>query len=152
MTPQTHLRLASPVESHDVAAVLIESRHAAFPAVPESAHPDGETRQWVRDHLMRETSVWVAAAPSDDPVAVMALRDGWLEQLYVLPNWSGQGIGSQLLELAKEQNPAGLQLWTFVSNAAARAFYEKRGFVVVEQTDGASNEEREPDLRMVWRP
>ena len=31
-------------------------------------------------------------------------------------------------------------LWCFAENAAARAFYEAQGFVVVEETDGAGNE------------
>ena len=43
-----------------------------------------------------------------------------------------------------------LQLWTFQRNAQARRFYEARGFVVVEQTDGAGNEEKEPDARYLW--
>jgi hypothetical protein len=34
----------------------------------------------------------------------------------------------------------------------ARRFYERHGFVAVEHTDGAGNEEREPDVRFLWRP
>ena len=43
-----------------------------------------------------------------------------------------------------------LELWTFLRNAPARRFYEARGFALVEQTDGARNEEREPDARYLW--
>jgi hypothetical protein len=32
----------------------------------------------------------------------------------------------------------------------ARRFYERRGFVLTEETDGSRNEEREPDARYVW--
>lgn len=151
MTSPVLVRRAHTDEDGRVADVLIEGRRAAYPAVPASVHSDDETRGWVRDHLMPEAQVWVAAA-DDQPVAVMALRDGWVDQLYVLAEWSGQGIGSRLLQTAKQQSPAGLQLWTFVSNAPARGFYERHGFVVAEQTDGSGNEEREPDLRMVWLP
>jgi hypothetical protein len=45
---------------------------------------------------------------------------------------------------------AALQLWTFQRNADARRFYAARGFVDVEVTDGAGNEEMEADVRMVW--
>jgi hypothetical protein len=45
-----------------------------------------------------------------------------------------------------------LQLWTFASNLAARHFYEQRGFTATEQTDGADNEERAPDVHYVWAP
>jgi GNAT superfamily N-acetyltransferase len=54
--------------------------------------------------------------------------------------------------VAKEQRPAGLELWTFQVNESARRFYERHGFTEVEHTDGAGNEEREPDVRYAWRP
>ena len=44
----------------------------------------------------------------------------------------------------------GLQLWTFQRNAVARHFYERHGFRAAELTDGARNEEVEPDVRYVW--
>jgi hypothetical protein len=38
-----------------------------------------------------------------------------------------------------------LQLWTFQRNAPARRFYEASGFTLIQETDGARNEENEPD-------
>jgi GNAT superfamily N-acetyltransferase len=67
----------------------------------------------------------------------------------VLPEAQGQGVGTALLDVAKRA-VARLQLWTFQRNAQARRFYEARGFVVVEQTDGTGNEEKEPDARYLW--
>ena len=66
-----------------------------------------------------------------------------------LPEAQGQGVGTELLDIAKRAS-ARLQLWTFQRNAQARRFYEARGFVLVEQTDGAGNEEKEPDARYLW--
>ena len=43
-----------------------------------------------------------------------------------------------------------VQLWTFQSNAGARRFYERHGFVAVQTTDG-DNEEQAPDIRYLWR-
>jgi len=57
-----------------------------------------------------------------------------------------------LLARAREERPAGLQLWTFQVNDEARRFYGREGFVEVEHTDGAGNEEGEPDVRLEWRP
>ncbi|GHD97675.1 hypothetical protein GCM10010339_00960 [Streptomyces alanosinicus] len=53
---------------------------------------------------------------------------------------------------AKERSPGGLSLWTFQVNKPAHRFYERHGFTAVESTDGSGNEEREPDVRYVWRP
>ena len=60
-----------------------------------------------------------------------------------------RGIGTGLLDVARSKF-ARLQLWTFQRNAQARRFYEARGFVLVEETDGSRNEEREPDARYLW--
>jgi hypothetical protein len=53
---------------------------------------------------------------------------------------------------AKARRPDGLGLWTFQVNAPAIRFYLRHGFRIIRRTDGAGNEEREPDLRMEWRP
>ena len=56
------------------------------------------------------------------------------------------------MERAKERRPGGFQLWVFQQNATARRFYERRGFVLVRETDGSDNEERTPDALYAWRP
>jgi len=58
-------------------------------------------------------------------------------------------VGDLLLAKAME-GAQTLQLWTFQRNARARAFYEKRGFALVRLTDGADNEEGEPDALYLW--
>lgn len=45
---------------------------------------------------------------------------------------------------------AALHLWAFQRNARALRFYARRGFRVVERTDGSRNEEREPDALLAW--
>jgi GNAT superfamily N-acetyltransferase len=75
-----------------------------------------------------------------------------VEQLYLRRPWTGRGIGSRLIALAREASPDGLELWTFQVNAGARRFYERHGFAVAEMTDGRANEERQPDVRYVWLP
>jgi GNAT superfamily N-acetyltransferase len=67
----------------------------------------------------------------------------------VLPSHQGRGAGTELLQIAKSAFER-LQLWTFQRNAQARRFYEARGFVLIQETDGARNEEREPDALYLW--
>jgi ribosomal protein S18 acetylase RimI-like enzyme len=80
---------------------------------------------------------------------MIAFRKDWIDQLYVLPEAQGRGVGSMLLQRAQAcfEN---LQLWTFQRNAQARRFYEARGFRLVRETDGSRNEEREPDALYLW--
>jgi putative acetyltransferase len=79
----------------------------------------------------------------------IAFRENWIDQFYVLPVRQGHGIGSALLDIAKAAHPE-LSLWTFERNDPARRFYERRGFVAVDWTDGSGNEEREPDVLYRW--
>ena len=143
------LRRATTDDAAAVAAVFLDSFHATyeFPL----AHTDDEVRGWIRDRLIPDHEVWVAAE-DDRVVAMLALAPGWVEQLYVAPDRLGEGLGSRLIELAKGRQPDGLQLWTFQANDRARRFYGRHGFVAVETTDGSANQERQPDVRFEWNP
>ena len=151
MDAEPLLRRARPDDAVAVAEVWLRAFDAALPTV-QRAHDDDDVRGWVRDVLLPEREVWVAEDSDQEVVAVLALSDGWLEQLYVRPDRQGRGTGDRLVALAKRRQPAGLQLWTFQANARAQRFYERRGFVAVERTDGAGNEERAPDVRYAWTP
>jgi putative acetyltransferase len=72
-----------------------------------------------------------------------------LEKLYVEPTEQNRGVGSALLEKAKELRPDELYLWVFQKNPARR-LYERRGFELVELTDGSANMEHEPDALYRW--
>jgi len=95
--------------------------------------------------------VWVAEV-AGEIVGMVAVADGFVQHLYILPGHQGLGIGSVLLGKARELSPDSLQLWAFQRNERARGFYERRGFVAVEFTNGANNEEQTPDVRYQWTP
>jgi putative acetyltransferase len=82
-------------------------------------------------------------------VGFIAFREGWIDQLCVLPSSQGRGIGTALLQVAQSKS-GHLSLWTFQRNKNARRFYEKHGFVLVKETDGTRNEEKEPDAMYSW--
>ena len=133
------LRRLGPPDADAAADVLRISYDERFPWLAG--------RQFVREHLLSTCELTGAFDP--ELVGVMACRPGWVEQLYVLPDRQGRGIGKALMATAM-QTSTELQLWTFQRNLAARAFYERLGFVAIEETDGAANEEREPDVLYRW--
>ncbi|MEU0963984.1 GNAT family N-acetyltransferase [Streptomyces sp. NPDC005917] len=148
------LRRAAGPDATATADVWLRSFAAALPTVvrPRS---DDEVRVHIRDIVVPSRETWVAEAVDGDGdgiVGMMVLNGGLLSQLYLDPDWRGRGIGDRFVVLAKERNPTGLTLWTFQVNKPAHRFYERHGFVAVEFTDGSANEEREPDVRYVWRP
>lgn len=144
----TTLRPATLDDAAEVAAIHLAARREAMPYLPV-LHTDDETFRWVRDSVITQQAVWVAT--EDDGVAgYIALTEEELHDLYVRPGAQGKGVGSALLEKAKELSVGTLRLWTFQRNTNARRFYERRGFIAVEMTNGHGNEEREPDVRYEW--
>ncbi len=142
------LRRARPDEANVVADLWIRSRKASVPSNPPSIHDDDDVRNHFSTVVFPDQEVWVAER-AGEVVGLMALHEGWVEHLHVEPAVTSQGIGSRLIDLAKERHPDSLDLWTFQSNAGARRFYERHGFVVVAMTDG-DNEEGEPDVHFRW--
>jgi GNAT superfamily N-acetyltransferase len=144
--PDVTLRPAVPADADAVATVHLASRAAA--AMPPGIHTDAEVREWLGGRLAQD-EVWVAE--TEGGVAAYArVTDTWLDDLYVAPDHAGQGLGSALLDLVKAQRPRGFCLWVFEMNEPARGFYAHHGLVELERTDGAANEERQPDVRMAW--
>ncbi|MBT3167446.1 GNAT family N-acetyltransferase [Streptomyces sp. Vc74B-19] len=144
------LRRADRADALGAADVWLRSFAAALPSV-RRAHDDDEVRAWFSHVVVPRHETWVAVVDSG-VVGVLVLEAGELEQLYLDPSWRGRGLGDRFMTLAKQRRPDGLALWTFQINEPARRFYERHGFLAVEHTDGSGNEEREPDVRYVWRP
>jgi ubiquinone/menaquinone biosynthesis C-methylase UbiE/GNAT superfamily N-acetyltransferase len=142
------IRRARPDEAHAIADVYLRARRAAVPAIPPGVHDDDDVRRHFA-MLVEEREVWVAE--DEAIVGLLVLHDDDVDQLYLEPNRTGEGIGSALVEHAKAQRPEGLQLWAFQSNTGARRFYERHGFVADRMTDG-DNEEGAPDVHYWWRP
>lgn len=144
------LRRALPSDAGAAAGLWLRSFAAALPTVVRP-HSDDEVRSYFRDVVVPREETWVAEA-AEGIVGLMALDGDLLAQLYLDPGRRGRGLGDRFVGLAKRRRPHGLSLWTFQVNGPARRFYERHGFVAAESTDGSGNEEREPDVRYVWRP
>ena len=111
-------------------------------------HSPEQDRRFFRSNVFVNTEVW--GAGDDEIAGFIAFGEDWIDHLYVLPDRQKEGIGDALLMLAKSARPC-LKLWTFQKNAGARAFYENRGFELLEKTDGSGNQEREPDALYRWQ-
>ena len=100
--------------------------------------------------VVAQREAWLADEPAI--VGLIAIDGTEIDQLYVAVGHWQRGIGRRLLDLAKERSPSLLELWTFQVNQRAVDFYLANGFAIVESTDGANNEEREPDHRLRRQP
>lgn len=130
----------------DMDAAAAVHRASFDRALPRFAglHTPTEDRAFYRTQVFKSCEVWGAERQSK-LVGIIAFRRDWIDQLYVLPDAQRHGVGGDLLEIAQNTFPL-LNLWTFQRNLPARRFYEANGFVVVRETDGSGNEEKEPDV------
>ncbi|MEA2873607.1 MAG: hypothetical protein QOH67_3583 [Hyphomicrobiales bacterium] len=138
------------LELADMAAAPRVHRAAFDHALPWLAgrHTPQEDQWFFQERVFKECDVW-GAFRENELVGMIAFRPDWIDQLYVLPRVQGDGVGTKLLRVAQDSF-SRLQLWTFQRNQRARRFYEARGFALIKETDGADNEEKEPDALYLW--
>ena len=141
---------AGPEDAEALAVIFTTARREAMPWLP-ALHSAAEDRRFIAERVMGECEVLVVRH-AERPVGFLALEDDLVAHLYVEPGAQRRGVGSALLEAAKARRPAGLRLWVFQRNQGARDFYARHGFTEAERTDGAGNEEREPDVLLAWTP
>jgi GNAT superfamily N-acetyltransferase len=142
------IRKAAPSDAQAVGQVYLAARKTFLPYAP-LAHSDEDVQQWVREQLIPAGGVWVATSQGR-VIGMLGLARrqsiGWLDHLYLHPNYVGRGIGARLLEVAKLELGAPMRLYTFQANSGARRFYEQHGFRAIAFSNGATNEEKCPDV------
>ncbi|HKE50210.1 MAG TPA: GNAT family N-acetyltransferase [Actinomycetes bacterium] len=141
------LRAGRLSDAAALATIHVESRTAAMPWLPV-LQPLDDVVAYMAGTVLVHQQVWVAEA-NGEPVGFAAVGGDMLNHLYIAPEWQGRGVGGALLEAARSGRDR-LELWVFQRNRRARTFYERRGFVLVKQTDGAGNQERTPDALYAW--
>jgi putative acetyltransferase len=137
----------------DFDAVTILWRVSREKSLPEFQNLKGhffyEDQGYFRDHILKNNKIWVVEL-DDRPVAFMAMKDEFIDQLYVHPDYQNRGIGKALLDRARQLSPRHIWLYTLQINSNARVFYEKQGFVA-EKFGVSPPPENEPDVEYHWR-
>ncbi len=141
------LRLAIIEDAPRLAIIHRSAFKAAMPHLPDLHTPEEELG-FYQNVVLAECDVWVVE-DGDEIAGFIALKPGWVDHLYVATDHQGKGIGSRLINHAKEVQD-NLHLYTFKANAGARRFYDARDFQIIKMTDGADNEENEPDILYAW--
>ena len=141
-----------PYTSNDFAPVTQFWRHSREVALPEferiKGHSYEEDCAYFKNHILVENDVYVVEI-NGMPVGFLAIKDDFIDRLYVAPKHQRQGIGRSLLEFARSLSPKHLWLYTLQINLNARTFYEKNGFVATKL--GISPPpESEPDVMYEW--
>jgi len=116
---------------------------------PVNQETSAETTERVRRHLYlclmdNSHSVFVARSPEGATIGYIAAHwnpylflsgpEGYISELFVHPEYRGQGIGTQLLEIVqKEARQRGCYRLMLINNRTRQSyllgFYEKNGWV-----------------------
>ena len=136
------------LDETDQAATIFRRAMMTVPCFDEALHSAEEDRAFWRDHVFSRCTI-IGIFDDGALCGQAALSPGWIHQFHIDPAKHGRGIGSLLMANVMVQL-ADIQLWTFQANRGARRFYERHGFIAMELTDGAGNEEQEPDVRYRW--
>lgn len=139
-----------PANGSDAGAIarIMRAALSSFDWMPVLHTPD-EDMAFISGTVLAQQHVTVAEIDAAI-VGFVAVAGEWVEQLYLDPAWTGQGIGARLLTQATANLPV-VKLHCFQSNSGARRFYERHGFRAEALGNGTNNEERLPDILYVRR-
>ena len=133
----------------DQAAVIQwRSRDGALPWIAVLRTPE-EDRWCFRERVFKTCQLW-GSFGGTQLIGFIAFQENWIDHLYILPSFQRRGDWDDL-DSRRTGQAQELSLWTFQRNLVARRFYEQHGFLLVDETDGARNEENEPDALYTWR-
>lgn len=90
------------------------------------------SRAELRERIDRELAAgWelFLAEDCDRVIGMLALipSEAILDQIFVLPEAQGSGVGTKLLDMAKRRLPGGFRLRMASANGRAARFYERSG-------------------------
>ncbi len=144
---EIQVRRAGPTDADDIARLLHD-----FNVEYDEPTPSVERLAATLIALFEAGEITVLlAGTGPDGVALLRLRaalwaeglEAYLQELYVVPDLRGRGIGRALLEAtmdaARDAGAAGIDLNTGETDTAAQALYESAGFTNREGSpDGPS--------------
>jgi len=115
----------------------------------EDIHSFEENVHFIKNVLSKENTILLAIKPNSEKVlGMIAFTTTTIAQLYVNADYLNHGIGTKLLNIAKEKSEDKLELFTFQRNDIARNFYEKHGFTEIGRN--YKNELNLPDIKYEW--
>jgi mycothiol synthase len=101
------------------------------PGFPDPS--ESEWLTWLReDHEFRPDLSRVALDDDGEPVGFVTISHHWIDQVGVVPQWRGRGLGAHLTarSLTAIADGGAQEVWLAVNvdNPTARALYERLGF------------------------
>jgi ribosomal protein S18 acetylase RimI-like enzyme len=126
---EVQIRRAKPEQAHDLTQIaLAAKRHWEY---PERWMELWKPQLTFSPEYFAENESWVAES-QDAPIAFYTLLEkdgnGWVENLWVLPEYIGKGVGKKLfLDALQRCRQRGYKCLQLEADPNAVGFYEKMG-------------------------
>ncbi|MBV9209371.1 MAG: GNAT family N-acetyltransferase [Acidobacteria bacterium] len=137
----------APEYGREVVAMWRESFERAVGV--RDPHPVEEQLRYLDEKVALENRLaLVLDKNSSAVIGMMAFTPETIAQLYVHVGHQQRGIGSLLLDMAKENSSGRLRLFTFKANRKAQRFYERHGFKIIAR--GFEEQWQLEDIEYEW--
>jgi len=118
-----------------------------------SAHSYISEEYWINNinfvkQELPKSDIYVSIDSNEEMNGFLGVQNGYIAGIFVKSECQKKGIGSQLIEAAK-QDFDKLYLTVYEKNAQAKTFYEKQDFVVTAKQIDEENQEKE--IIMTWK-
>lgn len=110
-----------------------------------AAHTPERQADHIRKKMAEGSRFYLLSDP--EPAAVISLRGRLIEDLYVLPERQGQGLGTFLLRFALGICGGEAELWILENNARAEKLYRRLGFERTGAVHGITKGLNEIEMR-----
>ena len=89
-------------------------------------HTPDRQFEYLNSKMNNGTKIYMLV--EEDPVGIVSVTRGLIEDLYILPDKQNMGYGTKLLQYAIEQCTDTPKLWILENNTGAERLYSRRGF------------------------
>ena len=111
----------------EVHAAAWQASHRSFCSADfVAAHTPERQAGYILKKMAEGSRFYLLSDP--EPAAVISVRDHLIEDLYVLPERQGQGLGTRLMLFALEICGGEARLWILENNTRAEKLYRRLGF------------------------
>jgi putative acetyltransferase len=142
------IRLYEPKYLEEIVQLWYKTWNQTFTDI-QHPQPYSAWKERFCNDLAIRGEVWVAELENHIVGFIVVIKaEEELNQIFVDPMYQNKGVGSALINKAKEISPKRLKLYTLQQNQRACLFYEKHGFKAGNVSVNKYN--RQPNVEYNW--
>jgi len=118
---------ANLLQAATIHSISWQDSHRAF-CTPDfiDLHSPDRQLEYLNSKMNSGSKIYMLI--EEEPVGIVSVTDGLIEDLYVLPDKQNRGYGSKLLQYAIKQCTDTPTLWILENNTDAERLYRRMGF------------------------